>query len=372
MDGTPALRPSARYAALALLGLALSAPVAAMEFAIETLAEGLQQPSSVAVLPDGSLLISERQGRLRHWREGVLGAPLAGLPEVRFAGQGGLLEVLPDRDFASSRVLYLSYAAGSRRANGTRVARARLGDSGLEQLQEIFRARPDKNTDAHFGGRMTQLPDGSLVLTLGDGFSLREQAQNPGSHLGKIVRFGGDGSVPADNPFVGREGTLPEIYSLGHRNVQGIAWDAQRGQLWSHEHGPRGGDELNRITPGANYGWPIATHGLDYSGAQISPFKTYAGMQDPLHGWTPSIAPSALAVYRGEAFAQWQNDLLITALAGRALHRLRIGADGTVEEQVLLRDLGERLRDVRVDAEGRILLLTDGTDARLLRLSPRQ
>jgi aldose sugar dehydrogenase len=362
--------------ALRLLCLLLAAaPLAsaATEYRIETLAEGLEFPSSVAALPDGRLLISERPGRLRLWTSEGLSAPLAGVPEVRFAGQGGLLEVLPDREFANNRTLYLSYAAGSRHANGTRLARATLGEAGLQDLREIFVARPDKPTDAHFGGRMAQLADRSLVLTLGDGFSLREAAQDPASHLGKIVRVNPDGSVPADNPFVGRDDTLPEVYSLGHRNVQGIAVDTARSILWSHEHGPRGGDELNRIEPGRNYGWPVATAGRDYSGAQISPYASYAGMQDPVYGWTPSIAPSSLAVYRGTAFAQWQNDLLVTALAGRALHRLRLDADGRVlEEQVLLREPGERLRDVRVDDQGRVLLLTDGAKARLLRLSPKE
>lgn len=361
------LRPILLCVALTVLPLTTSA----FEPRIETLAQGLEHPASVAELPDGRLLIAERLGRLRLWTSAGLSAPLSGLPELRFAGQGGLLDVLPDRDFASNRVLYLSYAAGSARANGTRMARATLGEAGLEDLREIFVAQPDKPTDAHFGGRMAQLDDGSLVLTLGDGFSLREAAQDLRSHLGKIVRVHADGSVPADNPFVGRADALPEIYSLGHRNVQGIAVDAERGILWAHEHGPRGGDELNRIEPGINYGWPVATAGLDYSGAQISPFEHYAGMRDPVHGWTPSIAPSAMALYRGAAFAQWQNDLLVTALAGRALHRLQIDAEGRVQqEHVLLRELGERLRDVRVDAQGRVLLLTDGAGGKLLRLSP--
>jgi glucose/arabinose dehydrogenase len=361
------VRPILLCVALTVFPLSTSA----FEPRVETLAESLEHPAAVAELPDGRLLIAERLGRLRLWTSAGLSAPLAGLPELRFAGQGGLLDVLPDRDFASNRVLYLSYAAGSGRANGTRMARATLGEAGLEDLREIFVAQPDKPTDAHFGGRIAQLEDGSLVLTLGDGFSLREAAQDLRSHLGKIVRVHADGSVPADNPFVGRADALPEIYSLGHRNVQGIAVDAGRGILWAHEHGPRGGDELNRIEPGVNYGWPVTTAGLDYSGAQISPFERYAGMRDPVHGWTPSIAPSAMALYRGAAFAQWQNDLLVTALAGRALHRLQIDAEGRVQqEHVLLRELDERLRDVRVDAQGRVLLLTDGARGKLLRLSP--
>lgn len=349
---------------------ALPAVSVAADLRVETLTETLAFPSSVAELPDGRLLITERAGHLRLWTGEGLSAPLAGVPAVHFAGQGGLLEVLPDRDFSNNRLLYLSYAAGTHGANGTRVVRATLGGSGLEDVHVIFIAQPDKPTDAHFGGRMAQIADGSLILTLGDGFSLREAAQNLHSHLGKIVRIRPDGSVPADNPFAGRLDALPEIYSLGHRNVQGIAFDRARGILWSHEHGPRGGDELNRIEPGVNYGWPAVTAGLDYSGAQVSPYASYPGMRDPAYGWTPSIAPSALVVYQGAEFAAWQNDLLLTALAGRALHRLRIGNDGHVlEEEVLLRDLDERLRDVHVDAQGRVLLLTDGAKAKLLRLT---
>lgn len=344
---------------------------AAAAVEVETLAEGLAQPWALAELPDGRLLISERAGRLRVFADGRLQvSPIDGLPEVYFKGQGGLLDVLPDRDFEGNGLLYLSYAAGTDAANTTTLARARLEGAALVDLQVIFAARPAKSSSAHFGGRLLQLADGSLLLALGDGFSWREAAQDLSSHLGKLVRVRADGSLPADNPYIDREGALPEIYSYGHRNVQGLALDSINGVIWQHEHGPRGGDEINRIEPGLNYGWPIATHGLDYSGAEVTPFQTYPGMRDPLHGWTPSIAPSALAIYRGTLFPQWQGDLLVTALAGRALHRLSPRADGGFDEELLLQDLGERLREVHVAADGSVLLLTDGADARLLRLGP--
>ena len=360
-----------RHLALACLLAAPFGGLQAAEPKVEVLLEDLDQAWSLAELPDGRWLISERGGRLRRWAEGTPQTTLiTGVPEVFAEGQGGLLGLLVDRDFARNQTVYLSYAHGSRRANGTRLARARLVGDALQDLQPIFSAQPLKDTSAHFGGRLAQLADGSLVLTLGDGFTYREAAQDLRSHLGKIVRVHPDGSVPADNPFRDRSDALPEIYSYGHRNVQGVVFDAARGALWSHEHGPRGGDELNRILPGANYGWPIATRGLDYSGAQVTPFATYAGMQDALHGWTPSIAPSAMTLYRGGLFAQWQNNLLVTALAGKSLRRLSPRADGGFDEETLLAARGERLRDVQVAADGSVLVLTDGAPGRLLRLTP--
>lgn len=356
---------------LAMCCLVSSPAAAQAPPTVEVLAEGLEQPWALAELADGRLLITERPGRLRVFERGqLLADAVEGLPPVLELGQGGLLEVLADRDYAQNGWIYLTWAHGSRRDNATRLGRARLDGLRLVDLEVLFTASPGKRGGAHYGGRLAQLPDGSLVLGLGDAFSQREQAQQLDSHLGKIVRVGMDGTVPADNPFVGRSDALPEIYSLGHRNVQGIAWDAGRGVLWAHEHGPRGGDELNRIEPGINYGWPVATAGRDYSGAQISPFASYEGMRDPVHGWTPSIAPAGLAVYRGGLFPAWDGSLLVTALAGRALHRLSPRADGGFDEEVLLADLGERLRDVRVARDGSVFLLTDSPRGRLLRLTP--
>lgn len=357
-----------------LLALALFAAhaTAAMPLSVQTVAEGLEHPWSLAFLPDGRMLVTERVGRLR-----LLDAagrldpqPIAGVPEVRFAGQGGLLEVHVDADFADNQRLFLSYAAEGPDGRGTHLASACLQGHALVDVAVLFAARTGQRTDAHFGGRIARLPDGSLVMGLGDGFDYRQNAQSLANHHGSLVRVMPDGSVPADNPFLARDGALPEIYSLGHRNVQGVAWDAGRGVLWSHEHGPRGGDELNRIVPGGNYGWPVATHGRDYSGARVSPWQAREGMVDPLHVWTPSIAPAGLAVVEGPLFADWQGDLLVTALAGKALHRLRIEGEAVVEEEVLLRELDTRLRDVRIGPDGAIWLLTDGPQGRLLRVTP--
>lgn len=363
----------ATFVGLPLLAGASSAGQAVDGLRVEILAEGLEYPWSLAFLPSGDLLVTERAGRLRVIRDGrLVETPIGGVPAVHAAGQGGLLDVLVAPDFSDSRTLFLTLAHGDARANATRVVRARLEDDRLTEVTPIFTARPTKSTAAHYGGRLLMLPDGSLLLGLGDGFNLREQAQDLGSHLGKIVRFHADGSVPDDNPFVGREDVLPEIYSYGHRNIQGLARDPVSGHVYAHEHGPRGGDELNVIRPGANYGWPLATHGRDYSGALVSPYRQLEGMEDALLGWTPSIAPSGLARYDGELFAGWQGDLLVTALAARELRRVQLRDGQVVGESILLKGLGERLRDVRVGPEGAIYVLTDAAPGQLLRLTPAQ
>lgn len=363
----------ATFVGLPLLAGASSAGQAVDGLRVEILAEGLEYPWSLAFLPSGDLLVTERAGRLRVIRDGrLVETPIGGVPAVHAAGQGGLLDVLVAPDFSDSRTLFLTLAHGDARANATRVVRARLEDDRLTEVTPIFTARPTKSTAAHYGGRLLMLPDGSLLLGLGDGFNLREQAQDLGSHLGKIVRFHADGSVPDDNPFVGREDVLPEIYSYGHRNIQGLARDPVSGHVYAHEHGPRGGDELNVIRPGANYGWPLATHGRDYSGALVSPYRQLEGMEDALLGWTPSIAPSGLARYDGELFAGWQGDLLVTALAARELRRVQLRDGQVVGESILLKGLGERLRDVRVGPEGAIYVLTDAASGQLLRLTPAQ
>lgn len=363
----------ATFVGLPLLAGASSAGQAVDGLRVEILAEGLEYPWSLAFLPSGDLLVTERAGRLRVIRDGrLVETPIGGVPAVHAAGQGGLLDVLVAPDFSDSRTLFLTLAHGDARANATRVVRARLEDDRLTEVTPIFTARPTKSTAAHYGGRLLMLPDGSLLLGLGDGFNLREQAQDLGSHLGKIVRFHADGSVPDDNPFVGREDVLPEIYSYGHRNIQGLARDPVSGHVYAHEHGPRGGDELNVIGPGANYGWPLATHGRDYSGALVTPYRQLEGMEDAVLGWTPSIAPSGLARYDGELFPGWQGDLLVTALAARELRRVQLRDGRVVGESILLKGLGERLRDVRVGPEGAIYVLTDAAPGQLLRLTPAQ
>lgn len=343
----------------------------ALDYSVERIADGLDRPWSLAELPDGRLLVTERAGRLRVIDGGTLQAePVAGVPPVLAVGQGGLFDVLPDRAFAQNRVLYLSFAAGTAEANGTQVARARFDGRALTDVTTVFAARPLKRGTAHYGARLAQLGDGSLLVGLGDGFALREEAQNLRSHLGKIVRVMPDGSVPADNPFVGRDDALPEIYSYGHRNVQGLLYDPASGAIHAHEHGPRGGDELNRILSGRNYGWPLVTFGLDYSGAVISPYTQREGLEAPLLHWTPSIAPAGFALYRKEAFPRWRDSLFVSALAARQVRRIALDGVRPGMQETLFAELGERLRDVRVAADGSLYLLTDADPGKVLKIKP--
>ena len=360
---------------LVLLGtLATGAQALAQDYRIETVTAGLEHPWSLAFLPDGRMLVTERVGRLRIIdKHGSLDPePVAGVPEAFVAAQAGLMEVLPDPDFAGNRWLYLSYAYGTEQANNTRLARGRLVDGRLQDVEVLFSALPAKVGAAHYGGRMAFLPDQTLVLTLGDGFDWREQAQNPANHLGKIVRLHRDGSVPADNPLVGQAGAAAEIYSLGHRNVQGIYYDARLQRLYSHEHGPRGGDELNLIEPGHNYGWPLITYGVDYTGAQISPYTELPGLQQPLLHWTPSVAPSSLTQYRGALFREWRGDLFASTLAERSVRRIRMLHGKLAGEEVLFEELEERIRDVRSGPDGALYLLTDNAEGRVLRVVPAE
>ena len=356
-----------------LVAPALAAAATPAAYTIETVAEGLDHPWSLAFLPDGRMLVTERAGRLRVIEQGrLLPEPVAGVPTVYAAGQGGLFEVLPARDFATSSRLYLSFAHGKRRANNTRVVSARLKGLALEDVQVLFTAQPLKSTSAHFGGRMAWLPDGNLLLTLGDGFEYREEAQRLGSHLGKLVRLQADGSAPKDNPFIGKAGVPPEIYSYGHRNAQGIVYDAAARRIYMHEHGPRGGDELNVIEPGRNYGWPAITYGLDYSGAVISPFKAKEGMEQPLVQWTPSVAPAGMTQYTGVLFPQWRGDLLVSTLVEKSVRRIDLEDGKVAGQEVLFRELGERLRDVRQGPDGAVYLLTDDEHGRVLRVVPKK
>ncbi len=347
---------------------ALALPAAAGGFSLEEVASGLEHPWAIAFLPDGEVLVSERPGRLRRIvANRLLPEPVGGVPAVYARGQGGLFEVLPHPQFRRNRLLFLSYAAGHRRANGTVVARARYEHGALSDLRVIFEALPKKRGPAHFGGRMAFLPDGTLLLGLGDGFDWREEAQRLRTHLGKIVRIGIDGLPPPDNPFAGREDALPEIYSYGHRNVQGLIVDGLA--VYAHEHGPRGGDELNRIAPGLNYGWPLATSGVDYSGALITPYRRYPGTVAPLLEWTPSIAPAGLIRYRGAMFPEWAGDFFVAALADRALRRVRLDPfDRPIEQERLLAELGERIREIREAPDGSMWLATDSPHGRILRI----
>lgn len=360
----------ARALLLATSLLALTAH-AAPRLNVETVAEGLDFPWAMAFLPDGSALISERSGALRVWRDGAVDpTPIEGVPQAYVARQGGLFDILLAEDFEDSKWVYLSLAHGDGDANTTRVIRGRFTGTTLEEVETVFDAAPNRDTAVHYGGRMAWLADGTLALGLGDGYDYRYEAQDPANHIGTIVRLNADGSVPDDNPYVGESDKAPEVYSYGHRNVQGLVWDDTRDTLWAHEHGPRGGDELNRIEPGKNYGWPVATFGVEYSGTQITPHTSRPNMEDPVLHWTPSIAPSGMALYDGELFEEWKGDLLVTALAHRVLVRVSVDDDGNATQERLLADRKERLRSVTVGPDGAIYVLTDSAEGKVLKLTP--
>ncbi|MCK0196758.1 PQQ-dependent sugar dehydrogenase [Ancylobacter sp. 6x-1] len=356
----------------------LRVPSSAGPISVETVTGGLENPWGLAFLPDGRALVTERPGRLRIVAtSGTLSAPVAGVPPVFAQGQGGLLDVALGPDFADSGHVYLSYAEPREGISGTSVARGRLveeaGNARLDGVEVIFRQEPAVSGSSHYGSRLVFGRDGTLFVTLGDRFSQRDKAQDLSNHLGKIVRIGADGSGPKDNPFVRMPGARREIWSYGHRNVQGAALDPATGRLWTVEHGARGGDELNHPEAGHNYGWPTISYGVDYSGAKIGEGTQKDGLEQPVHYWDPSIAPSGLVFYTGEAFPAWKGDLFLGALAGMKLVRLRLDADknAVIQEESLLETLGVRIRDVAQGTDGALYVLTDETsDARLLRLSP--
>jgi glucose/arabinose dehydrogenase len=349
-----------------------AAPIVTAGYKVVEIAKNLDHPWSMAFLPDGSVLVTERAGRLRLIKGDVLQPQvISGVPAVHTGSQAGLFDIVLHPSFAQNGLVYLTYAAGTKGANGTQVARARFDGSALRDLQVIFKAMPLKDTDNHYGGRMAFLPDGTFALTIGEGFEYREKAQDLSSDLGKLVRLKDDGSVPQDNPFIGQNGVRPEIYTWGHRNEQGLVFDAQSGRLWETEHGPRGGDELNLIVAHKNYGWPIITYGMDYSGAYVSPYTQRAGLEQPVIYWTPSIAPSGLTIYHGDKFPAWNGDLFVGALAFKHLRRVHLDADGNVvSQEQLLNDKHWRIRDVRVSPDGYLYVSTDEDDGRVLRLEP--
>lgn len=354
--------------------LAPPAPEGTLALNVETIAEGLVNPWCIAFLPDGTMLVTERPGRIRVIRDGKLVIePVGGAPKVYVGGQAGLFDILPHPAFSENRVVFLSYAHGTRKANGLRVARATFDGAALHDLQVIYDAKPLKDTNHHFGGRLLLGPDGKLYFSVGEGAGYKERAQVMSTSFGAIIRLDPDGTIPGDNPDFG-ESALPELWSKGHRNPQGLAYDPVRGILWETEHGPRGGDEVNIIKKGANYGWPLATYGIDYNGARITPFTEYEGTEQPVKHWTPSIATSGLAVYYGDLFpADWRGDLLVGAMGRTALHRIDL--DGTREAGEERYLVGERVRDVRVGPDGAIYATTEDSGGapvgKVLRLTPR-
>jgi glucose/arabinose dehydrogenase len=341
------------------------------DLVVETVAGGLENPWGLAFLPDGRMLVTERPGRLRLVAaDGRLSAPITGVPNVAGRGQGGLLDVVLDPGFAQNRTIYLSFSEPRAGGNGTSVARARLNERGtaLEGMKVIFQQMPTINSSMHFGSRLVFDWTGALFVTVGDRYSQRDQAQNPANHIGKVMRIRPGGGAPADNPKIER--WQPEIWSIGHRNVQGAALHPETGQLWTAEHGARGGDEVNTPKAGRNYGWPVITFGIDYSGAKIGEGTAKAGMEQPLFYWDPSIAPSGAAFYTGPVWPAWRNSLFVGALAGQMLVRLSTQGESVTGQERLLEGLGLRIRDVRQGPDGFLYLLSDAADGKVLRVRP--
>jgi len=340
-------------------------------FHLVTVVEGLEHPWGLAFLPDGRMLVTERPGRLRIVDGGRLATePIAGVPEVWDDGQGGLLDVALHPGFVDNGLVYLSYASPS--ADGddaaTAVARGRLVDARLESVEEIYVALPRDDGGRHFGSRLL-FADGDLFVTAGERGE-PDRAQDLGDPAGSVIRLHDDGSVPEDNPFVGIAGARPELYSIGHRNPQGMAREAATGRIYAIEHGPKGGDELNLIEAGVNYGWPVITYGKSYIGFKIGEGTHKEGMAQPVHYWVPSISPSGLMIYDGDRFPAWQGSFFAGALSGELLVRLEVAGGKVAVEERMLEDLEERIRDVRQGPDGLIYLLTDHPEGMLLRLEP--
>ena len=343
------------------------------DISVETIARGLVNPWSLAFLPDDRMLVSERPGRLRLVsRDGHLSPPLENVPKVFAHEQGGLFDVIIDRNFARNQTIYFSYAEPFDGGGRTAVARARLDNKmpRLVDVKVIYRQEGPPSSGNHYGGRIVQANDGNLFVTNGEHFTDRDMAQTFDNDLGKIVHVTPDGAPVSDNPFVGKPGARPEIWSYGHRNPQGLAINPQDGTLWQQEHGPMGGDEINLIAPGRNYGWPLVSHGLNYDGTPVGTGRaTMSGVEDPLWHWTPSIAPSGMAFYTGNMFPGWKGSLFNGALKSHELVRLELKGDKVVGEERLLQELHERIRDVRQGPDGALYLLTDNSLGRILRVA---
>ena len=342
-------------------------------FNVTTVATGIERGWGFAFLPDNRLLVTERPGRMRIvGTDGSLSAPLQGLPNIAVGGQGGLLDVTLSPDFANDQLVYFSFAEAGEGGVGTAVARGRLASSALENVQVIWRQQPKVDGGNHFGSRIVFRGDGTLFITMGDRYSHREKVQNLSTTVGKVVRINADGSMPRDNPFVDRAGARPEIWSYGHRNIQAAALHPQTRELWTVEHGARGGDELNNPQAGRNYGWPVITYGVDYSGEKIGEGTAKPGMEQPVYYWDPVIAPAGAVFYTGQAFSEWQGDLFVGSMNPGGLVRLDMDNGRVRQETRYLGELHERIRDVQQGSDGLLYVLTDESRGRLLKLAPKK
>ena len=352
--------------------LVLLATAAAAQVKTETVARGLVNPWALAFLPDGRMLVTERPGRLRLiGPDGRLGEPLAGLPRVDVGGQCGLLDVVVDPRFAQNQTVFWTYAEAGAGGNGVAVARGRLNGQQLDDVKVIFRQSPKVRSNLHCGSRLVFTREGHLMVGLGDRYSRKDDAQTLDNHLGKVVRIDTAGRSPADNPFIGKPGALPELWSLGHRNIQGGALHPGTGEVWMVEHGPQGGDEINVVEAGRNYGWPVVTYGRNYgTGTRIGEEGPKPGYEQPLKWWLPSIAPSGMAFVTSERYPGWKGQLLVGALRGQILVRLTLEGRKVVAEERVLQELGERIRDVRQGPDGYLYIVTDSGDGKVMRLLP--
>lgn len=345
--------------------------VRSADYNIETVAENLNFPWSIAFLPNGDYLVALRVGEVRRITPtGDIGEPLTGLPDSYVAGQGGYFDIMLDPDFESNQTVYLSFAHGTPDANGTRIVKGTLTADSVENVQAIFTVSPLKDTAVHYGGKMIFIKDGTLLMTTGDGFEYREAAQDKFSQLGKIIRINKDGTVPADNPYADGKLGDSRVWSYGHRSPQGLVLDKQTDVIYMHEHGAKGGDELNIVMPARNYGWPAVTKGINYSGAYVTPLKSARSTEEPLTYWVPSIAPSGLAIYDGEAFPQWQGDLFVGALVDQEVRQIKIESGKAVAETPVFTEIADRIRDIRVGLDGYLYILTDSDSGKVLRVVP--
>lgn len=359
-----------RSLSAACLVTAASAVAYAEPYSLETVAEGLEHPWGLAFLPNGSALVTEREGRLRLIEDGQLAAdPIAGVPDLVASGQGGLLDIVLHPNFDTNQTLFLSYSHRNQDGMTTRVARASYDGEALNDVEVIFEALPRSNNGRHFGSRLVIDGDGHLYVSVGDRGDM-DRAQDTADDAGGVHRITLDGQAVPDNPFVGDSSVNDTFYTYGNRNIQGMTLHPDTGEVWSHEHGPRGGDEINIIRAGNDYGWPKVTDGVDYSGIPITNKTTMEGVTDPLHYWDPSIAPSGMAFYTGDLFPSWQGDLFVGALRSQKLVRLTIRDEKVVEEEDILTSLGERIRDVRMGPDGALWLLTDSRQGKVYRMVP--